>query len=285
MYVPGGGRIMENRRRWRGARVAVLLLVPFVAAACQMDRPALSLEQARQVTAKFEGASFTPPPRSIDGILAAIPEPSAGNDSCAGSGLSDEDIRSMMSTFPLAVPGHAPAVVFTEGQANEQFVRGNYRRSIRIMQWGIDAVPEHIFGLVGGMHAHLSTLHAYAGDFEAADAAIATAESYMGRARITNLSHIAITNFYLNEGRAAIAQSKGRLREAEAYYRQALDNGREASEVFVRLLNRVEFTRTALARNLMLQGRLVEAEITLREVLGHRVWSQTHSILIANALT
>ncbi|MBI2977877.1 MAG: tetratricopeptide repeat protein [Rhodospirillales bacterium] len=269
----------------RGARAAFLLLAPLVAAACQTDRPALSLEQARQVTAKFESSSFTPPPRSIDDILAAIPEPSTGNDSCADAGLSDEDIRRISSSYPLAVPGHAPAVVFTEGQADEQFVKGNYRRSIRIMQWGIDAIPENIFGMMGGMHAKLSTLHAYAGDFEAADAAIATAESYVGRARITNLAHIAITNFYLNEGRAAIAQSKGRLREAEAYYRQALDNGREASEVFGKLLQRMEFTRTALARNLMLQGRLVEAEIALRDVLQHRLGSQMLSILVANALT
>jgi len=285
MHVPGLGFTTENRRQRRGARAAVLLLAPFVAAACQTDRPALSLEQARHVAAKFESSSFTPPPRSIDGILAAIPEPSASNVRCLDAGLSDEEIRSMLSSFPLAMPGKAPAVVFAEDQADQQFVRGNYRRSIRIMQWGIDAVPDTIFGMVGGMYAMLSTLHAYAGDFEAADSAIATAESYVGRARITILAHIAYTNFHLNEGRAAIAQSKGRLREAEAYYRQALENGREASETFGRLLQRMEFTRAALARNLMLQGRLVEAEIALREVLQHRLVSQTRSTLVGSALT
>ncbi len=39
-------------------------------AACEAGPPAVSLEEAKQITATFEGSSFVPPPRTIKDIIA-----------------------------------------------------------------------------------------------------------------------------------------------------------------------------------------------------------------------
>jgi hypothetical protein len=55
-----------------GAVVSLLLL-----AACQHDgsnRPTVSLEEAKQITAEFSDGSFVPPPRSISDIIKLLDE-------------------------------------------------------------------------------------------------------------------------------------------------------------------------------------------------------------------
>ena len=39
---------------------------------CQDERPSVSLEQARTITATFEGQSFVPPPRTITDVTAIL---------------------------------------------------------------------------------------------------------------------------------------------------------------------------------------------------------------------
>jgi len=55
---------------------SIFAIVSFLGlAACQEERPILSLEQARQVTSNFEGQSFVPPPRTIRDITAILDDP------------------------------------------------------------------------------------------------------------------------------------------------------------------------------------------------------------------
>ena len=59
-----------------GARISfVMLLSALWLAGCQHvggERPALTLEEAKQVTASFGGASFTPPPRAVADVTAIL---------------------------------------------------------------------------------------------------------------------------------------------------------------------------------------------------------------------
>ena len=53
-------------------RFAAAAAIPFLVSACQPEKPTVSLEQAKQITAKFDTSSFTPPPRTIDDIAALL---------------------------------------------------------------------------------------------------------------------------------------------------------------------------------------------------------------------
>ncbi len=51
---------------------AAFLSILLVATACQEEKPTVSLEQAKKITADFAQTSFTPPPRTIDDIAAVL---------------------------------------------------------------------------------------------------------------------------------------------------------------------------------------------------------------------
>ena len=53
-------------------KLAVILTAAIAPAlaACESGPPAVSLEEAKQITARFEGESFVPPPRTINDITA-----------------------------------------------------------------------------------------------------------------------------------------------------------------------------------------------------------------------
>jgi CHAT domain-containing protein len=52
--------------------LAAAAAIPLLVSGCQPEKPTVSLEQAKQITAKFETSSFTPPPRTIDDIAALL---------------------------------------------------------------------------------------------------------------------------------------------------------------------------------------------------------------------
>ena len=87
-------------------------------------------------------------------------------------------------------------------------------------------------------------------------------------------------NFYLEESRAANAGSKGKLVEAEARFRNALAIADES----LPWTEWLGYTNLALAKNLIRQGRLLEAEIIVRKVLGRRQWLARISPLIPAAM-
>ena len=60
--------------------------------------------------------------------------------------------------------------------------------------------------------------------------------------------------FHINEGQAAVAESKGDLLRAEAYYGRALEAIRKFRFGYG---NWEDYAKLSLARNLMRQGRLV----------------------------
>ena len=57
------GRLLKARVR--GVRLPFVFLSTLLLASCQTT---LSLDEAKKITAKFEGQSFTPPPKTIEDI-------------------------------------------------------------------------------------------------------------------------------------------------------------------------------------------------------------------------
>ena len=73
-------------------RLWLVLPVILMATSCQTDGgkpPAISLEEARQVVATFEGQSFVPPPKTIDDITDGGKPPA----------ISLEEARQVVATF------------------------------------------------------------------------------------------------------------------------------------------------------------------------------------------
>ncbi len=269
-----------------GLGVLAVLAGTLVLAACQHDgrtTPAVSLDEAKQITSTFSG-SFTPPPKSVNDVLIAVSEGRLRPRSCeANPTLSDEEVREMMLSLPGFKPGRCGRVSFAESQAEREFERGNYAKSIKYMKWAIGSMPDRYRGGLAGRSAKLATYYAYARNFDAADRAISEARGYAAGLRPDEWGvpkWAAWFRFHINEGQAAIAESRGDLTRAEAYYRRAID----AIETFRFGGNRYEYASLALARNLMQQGRLVEAENGVRDVMRYRIEYEVMSPLVGAGL-
>ena len=271
---------MQNRIEDRAGRaicprawaLSAVFAAALVLAACQHEgtsTPVVSLEEAKQITTTFSG-SFTPPPKSVNDIVVAVDKGRLKPMSCETSPtLTDEEVRAMMLSLPAGTKKGGRAR-FAESQADRHFERGNYRRAIKFMNWTLAATPDRQRGGLAGRNAKLAAYHAFAGDFEVADKALSRAQDYAaglnpgswGRPQST-----AWYNFHLNEGRAAVAESTGDLVRAEAYYVRAI----KATERFRIGGSAVEYAQLALARNLMRQGRLVEAEDAARGAFRYQL--------------
>ncbi|MCH7486503.1 MAG: CHAT domain-containing protein [Proteobacteria bacterium] len=260
---------------------AVLLLAAL--AACQGGGPpALTLDEAKKATAEFSG-SFTPPPRTIKNIMARIDESRSSGEHC---GLvppqTDEEIRKIMMAFPAPRSGDWRRVKYVASQASEQFYNGNYRRGIKLMKWAVDEAPVGA-SFTATFLGELASYQAHGGEFEEAEHTLGQAISLQsgiknwGGYKKSGLDWL---NFHVSESRGTLAAAKGQLALAEAYYRKAIDIAGKGDGVMVRDL-RHEFAKLSLARTLASQGRLLEAENILRELLKDTLPNVTPVVAIA----
>ena len=252
----------------------LLVLSVLLASSCQTaGPPALSLAEAKQATASFANSSFVPPPKSVNDILSKIAEADVRPRSCADiTDFSDAEIRRLMRIAPARNAGMPGSVGIAEIQADHQFKKGNFRRSVKYLKWAINAVPmafrsNYIPATRAILHAKLATYLAYAGHFDAAEDALSDALSWGAQVTPGRLGKWTSARYktQVNEGRGVIAASKGDLELAEAYFRLA------TKEYTGAVRDHYRFVRLELARTLMRQGRLQEAEVVARDALGSRL--------------
>ncbi len=278
-------------RRWRffiGVAVVVL------GAGCQS---AMSIEEARRVTAEFAGRTFVPPPRTVGDILATLeqhrraetaavtraralvdqPPPSAGDRDALAEfyyqrGLAARELgRFSQELEDLSrAAGQARRIDILNELSTAHFYGGNVAQARRLREEMLALRGAGLAGWQIGNQANLARLHAIMGDLEAADAASREAQRLAHEARSwqgRTLEAIAAGEANVATARATVAEARGRFEEAANFYRESVAvlaaDSRWAASPWVDL----QTTRLALV--LIRHGRLLEAENEARRaVLG-----------------
>ena len=286
---------------------------------CQDEKPAVSLDEAKRITAQFSGQSFVPPPRSIADITATLDrhradpaksanlraaaeaKPPAGatrealaefffrRGTAAGEigriEQSIADLKTAASHF-AAVDDEDGYTLTVKTLGLEQLVAGRLVDSLRTWSALIDSLEK-----TGTMKGQLIATYALTARSAAivgniplaesllrkADAVIAVVDS--GRKQVPD----AVRRNWARVTAMAWAElyrRTGRLSEAEAKYREALDLTDQAIANFKELpalrggnASPAQFyegkyaTTVHLADALSAEGRLVEAEIEARKGL------------------
>ncbi|CAD7841116.1 MAG: hypothetical protein [Olavius algarvensis Delta 4 endosymbiont] len=172
--------------------------------------------------------------------------------------------------------------------AYDEFLLGNLSFSIRLADLAISKAPERMSGNKSEAYAFKTSILAEAGDYKAAEPALSAANRYYSQYRSwTGRNHSTharslLMKAVVTRSRAAVDFARGDLAAAEQAYRQLLidldkfrHNGRLAEPT-----SHEPEAHVNLARVLLAQGRVTEAEIQVREAvrLGH-VNIQPHAFL------
>lgn len=160
--------------------------------------------------------------------------------------------------------------------SEEELLKGNLKASIDLLNTGLEKMPKAgWWAAKSKLHASLARTYALGGNFSAADARLGRAKSnaLRGRPLQTYPSWRSEIDAPLDLAEAKIAESRGFYALAETHYRKSLQNA------FVLRSDLFSYPLTALladiARNLMHQGRLAEAEFEARRALLVGNYGQT----------
>ena len=308
-------------KKFGGAASILLAGIVFSLTGCQDEQPVVSIEEAKKITASFRDTSFTPPPRKIADVMALLEKEKRADPKAAQAlreaarrepppGLSGSDLVQFYWARGLAAgrTGDVRQGIADLKRANRQsgsldqraqssivwdlakaeHLGGNYADSLRHRKESIRIVPNK-----GSLLARLSLMariYAEMGDLEAADSMLAQAEEVlvevMGYRSWYRLSNFWTMHVLRAKGR--ILYAKGQLDEADRVMREAIKaaelNHRKKPDKFSGLHQ--DFSHRDLARNLIGQGRLVEAELGARKAVTYALRREgRYSSLTARMLT
>ena len=255
-------------------------------AGCQTN---LTLEEAKQVTASFEGKGFVAPPRTIKDITAILdqqaiadPEESARQVAKADEQPPAAGDAAALASFYYA-RGKAANVVGRQQQYVEdlrtalQYAEqttsvnprlwsdlalaegsvGNYKTAVRLMKLRATAETKSFSASAG-----LARLLVRSGDLGAAEAEKRTTLQLVANTRSTS-PWVAIHRVSVEQ---AVLEGQGRYAAAEPFIRQAMDAFESAGLARDEPIW-LDHRRGQLARNLRWQRRPVEVEIVARDAL------------------
>jgi len=267
-------------------RLVLTLVLGLLAPACQS---AMSIEEAKTVTATFGGAAFVPPPRTINDIDAILdqqkrttPEGIAREQADEVSprttdratlaafyfkrglaaseiGRTKQEIDDLTKAWEYVRPGSSPSLGDVLWNLYLAEVRGgNFSRMVEYQHKAIEAGLSRHWQFV----FYTELVHTYAGrgDVKAAEASLADA-SRLFYPLITD------TNRYarLTRAQAALLLAAGKYPEAETLYRRAeavLATDPQLAGDF-----QLDIVHSELAQVLLRQNRLLEAEVEARKAL------------------
>jgi CHAT domain-containing protein len=256
--------LFSVRSRWSHFSLLIYLLIvdlTFVClvVSCKTGRQTVSLDEAKQISVQFSDASFVPPPRSIEDL---VPEFSVYSEeelleNCVSKPQrSLEEISKMFIDAPLSQTPRKYLALFK--MALNEMHNGNFSRSIQLNKMSLAALPSDWKGSRGDEYAELSKCYAYVGDFKSAKNALKEARYWYSQTKNKGL----FSQYQLYHAAGLMDQIKGNLDRAEQYFKEGIT-------VFkgfpVRKLESI--IRADLVENLILQGRLLEAESVARELI------------------
>ncbi|MBT3361114.1 MAG: CHAT domain-containing protein [Rhodospirillales bacterium] len=272
------------------------LVTAIVLGACQTT---VSVEEAKQVSTEFSKGAFVPPPRTITDISAILDQqktteaektrkhreriakaaPSTNNPSKlarfywkkggseARLGKSDQaltDFRKAASYLPQAKLRPKDRHGILKSLAQAEAGSGRFLDGIRIMEKAIEVLPSPV------AYRSLVRLYIVAGNFKAAQKARDRGKALIARisGKRGGLPPEARAKFAIEGARMDIEifQAQGQWKKAEARLRDAITLfksgiGEEKNPSWLPM------QKTNLAKILLKQGRLIEAEVVAREGL------------------
>ncbi len=271
----------------------------------EREPPAISLEQAKKVSATFEGQSFTPPPRTIDDIAGLIddyeladpkamerartlataePPLGAGNTELAEffwkRGLAAREIGD--SRRYLADLKEAERLSRKSEDrirsgilwdlSNAELLAGRFVDAIDHREKALASIPSNRRGLGITRGAVLAVHYGRSGDLIAAERLLEKSEALLNEARSWR-SWPEWNNLWtaqIERARANLLDVKGRYADAEQHYRIAITRFRKNFEVHPHATYsaiHIDLSHAELAENLLRQDRLIEAEIEARKAV------------------
>jgi CHAT domain-containing protein len=238
---------------------SVFLLALTLTAGCQS---AMSVEEAKKVTASIAAQPFVPPPRTIHDIVAMLDQqppadaaalkatlarleqpPPATTDSQKLSAFyfsrgiwadylgrgrqAIEDLGRAAEYARQARSGRETSALLALAVA--EYRGGRFSESVTHLKQAISRVPKNNPGALITPHAWLATSEAKIGDLKAADATLGEMKRVLAEsARWQGVSpaHRAIWSRFAAHGEGAVAEARGELAKAERHYRDALAHAR-----------------------------------------------------------
>jgi CHAT domain-containing protein len=243
----------------RAATAPKILLAGLAASAlltgCQPSgQKTLSIEEAKQVTAEFEGRSFVPPPRTVEDVLAFLqledaeaearraewlrtantePPTDAGTKSLvdfynrrAGVkgflGRTREQIADLERAETLAQGRRDDLSNIYQGLGVAHVHVGDFRRGLEYRKKSTALIDPKRTGAVIGRNANMSGFLAYLGDFSAAGNALQKAWSLESRlmSQQGGREWVGMLRAFLRSGSGWVAMNQGKYVEAEGYFRE-----------------------------------------------------------------
>lgn len=282
----------------RGSWVAALAVLPVLITACVEDKPVVSLDQAKQITAQFEGQGFTPPPRTISDITAILdqqkPDPAkaeanrkaADADPPAGIagaelsrfyfnrglaanelGRTNQHVNDLRQAAQLGRAAGIDVSRMYQNLLSAERQMGNGMRVLQAVNDWIAATPANAYGEVMNNSVKLAIAQVGLGDFAAAASSLQQAERMFERAQTaaprswpSSKEHWRANTLL---GRAKLEEARGQFAAAEASYREALSNeniGLSKYEAMIRTSNS-PFPRVQIENSIDI------ARLSLAEVL------------------
>ncbi len=287
-------------RRWipRSIIAGVMLSA---AVGCQST---MSVEEAKKVTASFQGGAFVPPPRTISDITAILDQQKRDDpDGVARSkaladrkppettnaatlaefyyqrGLAARDVgrtKQEIADLTTAIDWSRKA----SGQGDAEFqdimweravaevAGGSWSNAIDDLQASSAATPRDRRGNLIRTNAMLARIYCQAGNLEAAEEAARRLAALLDDSRHWQNTRPEWRAGWSANGadvRARLAEARGRLDEAEALYRQAVDD--LTADPVARKQAAIDTYRGRLALVLVRQGRMLEGEKEARAAL------------------
>ncbi len=167
----GSVRCAILRRTTTGIPAIACLLV---LVACQHGGsapPTVSLEEAEAVTAEL-AEPFEAPPRTINDLLAALPDPGGKLRKCSGYLLTPDELILIAAE---KLTGWRSRANFFIHHAGVRFELGDFPGSVKFQRLAVNKIPlPHFRASSLGM---LAVYHSYSNDFDAAESAMVRSDS------------------------------------------------------------------------------------------------------------
>jgi CHAT domain-containing protein len=269
------------------------------------EEPAISLEQAKKITATFEWQSFAPPPKTIDDIAVILDDheladPKAVERAHARAtakpvpgtvgmelaeffwkrslaareiGDSRQYLSDLMEAERLSrdIEGVSRSAILWD-LSNAELLSGRFVDAIHHREQSLASIPSNRRGSEIARGAVLAVHYGRSGDLIAAEQLLERSEALLDQAKSWR-SWREWNNLWaaqIERARANLLDVKGRYADAEQHYRTAIAKFRKNFEVHPDATYsaiHIELSHAELAENLLRQGQLIEAEIEARKAV------------------